>query len=202
MASGTATTTTTTKLEAAIRLKYAIDRISTYCRPIGEVVNLITKREDRDDDEEEEEEERDSQEEKSSSKKKKKKTTHKKKKELTRPFAEMLRDLVTKPPFIAGRFDKTIDNEIEVNGSKIIAWDEKTANELFEQAEPSPFGNNKTMKTEYNEEVRKAREITKFTVSDEVIKKVEQLWKDGKMLPEARAEPYKINAYGKGGHFK
>src|SRR6185312_4577642 len=145
MASGTATTTTTTKLEAAIRLKYAIDRISTYCRPIGEVVNLITKREDRDDDEEEEEEERDSQEEKSSSNKKKKK-------KLTRPFAEMLRDQETKPPFIAGRFDKTIDNEIEVNGSKIIAWDEKTANELFEQAEPSPFGNNKTMKTEYNEE--------------------------------------------------
>ena len=77
--------------------------------------------------------------------------------------------------------------------------------ELYENhSEPSPFGDQKALKTSYDPKVRKGRQITQdnFGVSGNVLEAVQKTWvKHFSPGGACRAEAYKINLYGKGDFF-
>jgi hypothetical protein len=74
----------------------------------------------------------------------------------------------------------------------------------YENSHTSGFGNVKTQETEFNTDVRNAREISssEFTVDQKLISKVEQLWSEYFLPKRVRAIPYKIHIYGPEGQFK
>lgn len=73
---------------------------------------------------------------------------------------------------------------------------------LWNMASPSGFGDNKTLETKFDEEVRNSREIKKFTVSENLTKELASQWKNHRLCPEnVRVIPYKINIYRQDGHF-
>ena len=74
----------------------------------------------------------------------------------------------------------------------------------YENSRPSGFGNVKTLETEIDADVRNAREInsSEFTVGQELINKVEELWSESFLPERACAMPYKIHIYGPEGQFK
>ena len=75
---------------------------------------------------------------------------------------------------------------------------------LMSMAEPSPYGDLKTMTNVVNPEVRVASEINddKFTVSESLIKELESNWSTNLYPTNVKVVPYKINFYTKGGIFK
>ena len=74
----------------------------------------------------------------------------------------------------------------------------------YENSHSSGFGNVKTLETEINLDVRNAREInsSEFTVGQELITKIEELWSMYFLPERACAVPYKIHIYGPEGQFK
>ncbi len=73
---------------------------------------------------------------------------------------------------------------------------------LFDGAEAAPYGDLNTLETVVNEEVRMARDIKDFTVGSDIIKQIQTNWKEsGLYPPNVKVVPYKINLYGKDGHF-
>ena len=74
----------------------------------------------------------------------------------------------------------------------------------YENSHSSGFGNVKTLETEINLDVRNAREInsSEFTVGQELITKIEELWSTYFLPERACAVPYKIHIYGPEGQFK
>ena len=80
---------------------------------------------------------------------------------------------------------------------------------LFDLASPAPYGDQKNLETVVNTEVRDARDISleHFEISPEVIREIADRWRegqeDGYLYPRnVIVKPYKINLYGKDGHFE
>ncbi len=73
---------------------------------------------------------------------------------------------------------------------------------LFDKGTQSPFGKLDDMTTVIDTEVRDAREITDFSVDDNLISVLEEKWQEDMFPKEVRLEPYKINLYNKDGHFQ
>lgn len=73
--------------------------------------------------------------------------------------------------------------------------------ELFSNATDSPFGDVKNLQTVVDKDVRNAREILEFQVSDDVIQKIEEQWTENLFPTKVKAVPYKINMYKSDGHF-
>lgn len=74
----------------------------------------------------------------------------------------------------------------------------------YENFHTSGFGNIKTQETEFNIDVRNAREISssEFTVDQKLISQVEKLWSEYFLPKRVCATPYKIHIYGPEGRFK
>ncbi|KAG6915530.1 hypothetical protein DXG01_011027 [Tephrocybe rancida] len=69
----------------------------------------------------------------------------------------------------------------------------------------SGYGDNQSLETKVDENVRDAREIpsNEFCVPDELLERVRSAWEEGFSMPsQVRVAPYKIHIYGPGGHFK
>jgi hypothetical protein len=73
-----------------------------------------------------------------------------------------------------------------------------------EHANVSPYGDQKTLETKVDASVRSAKEITSehFTVTPELLSRVQELWSKNFWQTNVVAKPYKINIYGPGDHFK
>jgi hypothetical protein len=74
----------------------------------------------------------------------------------------------------------------------------------FKAGSPSSYGDVRTQTTVLNKDVRDAVEFTaeEFSVSPELIAYVETVWATHFFPTKVRAEAYKINVYGPGGHFQ
>ena len=75
----------------------------------------------------------------------------------------------------------------------------------YENSHSSGFGNVKTLETEINVDIRNAREINsaEFTVGQELIKRIEELWSRYFLPERVCAMPYNnIHIYGPEGQFK
>ena len=74
----------------------------------------------------------------------------------------------------------------------------------FQAGDPSPYGDVRTQTTVIDKDVRDAVEFNTadFTVSPELLAYVQQMWAEHFFPTKVRVEPYKINVYGPGGHFK
>lgn len=70
---------------------------------------------------------------------------------------------------------------------------------LFHNGVQSPFGK---MTTVIDPEVRNAREITEFSVDNNLIVKLEERWKQDMYPKDVKLVPYKINLYDKDGNFQ
>ncbi len=86
---------------------------------------------------------------------------------------------------------------------------QETLKVLFDLASPAPYGDQKNLETVVNTEVRDARDISleHFEISPEVIREIADRWRegqeDGYLYPRnVIVKPYKINLYGKDGHFE
>jgi len=74
--------------------------------------------------------------------------------------------------------------------------------ELFDVSSTAAFGDTNTMTTVVDEKIRKARDLTDFTVSQSIIDRVSELWSVNFYPQQVRVVPYKINIYGPDGKFK
>ncbi|KAK7683357.1 hypothetical protein QCA50_013619 [Cerrena zonata] len=75
---------------------------------------------------------------------------------------------------------------------------------IFEHAAISGFGNVHTQETEFDPNVRNAREIpaSEFSVDPKLIAEIEKCWGSFFLPANIRAVPYKIHLYGPGGQFR
>ncbi|KAI0070686.1 hypothetical protein K474DRAFT_1608219, partial [Panus rudis PR-1116 ss-1] len=75
---------------------------------------------------------------------------------------------------------------------------------LYENASISGYGNVKKQTTEFDPEVRNARELiaSEFVPSAKLVDIVAQIWKESFYSPNIRVEPYKIHVYGPNGMFR
>lgn len=100
---------------------------------------------------------------------------------------------------------------IEIGGFEYVGGfdiPEDTLNQLFDISPDAPYGDVEKLETVVDKEVRDARDISldHFSVSEDVIRQIEAKWRegeqDGYMYPRhVVVKPYKINLYGKEGHF-
>lgn len=74
----------------------------------------------------------------------------------------------------------------------------------FDNAPQAGYGDVRAQETKVDLIVRDAHEITKdeFEVESALLGKIVELWGKHFFPTRVRAEPYKINVYGPGGHFK
>lgn len=96
-------------------------------------------------------------------------------------------------------FDKEIQQQRSYSYStteRLEAW--------FEHATPAGFGDIREQVTKVDESVRKAREFNseQFSVEPSLVARVEEAWAKNFIPSKVRAEPYKIQMYDCGGHFK
>lgn len=94
--------------------------------------------------------------------------------------------------YLSGSAEKGSDNK-EMTSS--------TAEEWYNLGQVATFGDLKGMKTRVDKSVRKARDITDFTVSERLIKDIEKEWNRNMFPKNVRAEAYKINIYAPGDKF-
>lgn len=88
------------------------------------------------------------------------------------------------------------DGKLERLDDHLQAW--------FEKSDVSGYGNVQTQETIVDESVRNAREIpaSEFSVSENLLREIENIWSKSFIPSQVRAEPYKIHLYGPGGHFR
>lgn len=74
----------------------------------------------------------------------------------------------------------------------------------FEHSTVSGYGDNRSLETKIDHDVRSAREIlpTEFSVEPQLIDLIQETWAAHFIPAQVRVEPYKIHLYGPGGHFK
>ena len=75
--------------------------------------------------------------------------------------------------------------------------------DLFTIAPDAPYGDNRTLETKIDKEVRDAKDISldHFTIDPSVIQQISDLWSRNLYPKNVIVKPYKINLYGKNGHF-
>ncbi|KAI0071332.1 hypothetical protein K474DRAFT_1630635 [Panus rudis PR-1116 ss-1] len=81
---------------------------------------------------------------------------------------------------------------------------QKRLESLYENASISGFGDVKKQTTEFDPDVRNAREIpaSDFAPSANLLENVSKAWKEHFYSPNIRVEPYKIHIYGPEGMFR
>ncbi|KAJ7159434.1 hypothetical protein C8R46DRAFT_1001679 [Mycena filopes] len=91
--------------------------------------------------------------------------------------------------------DKNGEPEVDI-GERLRRW--------YEAGAVSAYGDVKAQETKIDPAVRNAREIpaSEFSVSPDLITKVQDIWAHRFFPTQVRAEPYKIHLYGPGGKFK
>ncbi|KAK7683394.1 hypothetical protein QCA50_013656 [Cerrena zonata] len=119
--------------------------------------------------------------------------------------AENLRSIATKCRTYASGWTLSSPNQLVITrpGCEYHWKDDLDLARIFEHAAISGFGNVHTQETEFNPNVRNAREIpaSEFTVNPELITEIEQHWAACFLPINIRAVPYKIHLYGPGGQF-
>jgi len=92
---------------------------------------------------------------------------------------------------------------INITGNQeMIPFNANRLRQLYSEGADSPFGDNTSMKTVVDKEVRDAREITKFTVDPKILGLIKEKWQSS-LYPKKGVSvvPYKINLYNSTGHF-
>lgn len=76
--------------------------------------------------------------------------------------------------------------------------------QLFETAPDAPFGDQNKLQTVVDKEIRDAKDISidYFSISDNVLDEIAQAWSQKLFPTKVIVKPYKINLYGKNGHFE
>ncbi|KAG6902284.1 hypothetical protein C0995_002216 [Termitomyces sp. Mi166 len=122
---------------------------------------------------------------------------------------KQLRDLVSPKPYKSGEFDEPFHLTITRSRCKFDKTSdkltEKDLEKWFENASISGYGDNRSLKTKTDLNVRDAREISSdgFSVQPELLERISSTWKEQFAYPASvRVAPYKIHIYGPGGHFK
>ena len=117
---------------------------------------------------------------------------------------KLLGDVYYTPMSDSGYWDK--DSSIQVLGEEIrLSEISRThVEKWYAEGSSSPFGNVSKQQTEYNDEVRSSREfdVTKFTVSNEILEDVADKWGDSFIPRCVKVQPYKVIIYGPGDHFQ
>lgn len=94
------------------------------------------------------------------------------------------------------------EHDIEINNHKSsIKIDNKTLENLYLNADDSPYGDNKNLETVVNKEIRDAKEIKNIKVDEKLISKIEEEWAKQLYPSKVKAVPYKVNLYTLNGHF-
>ena len=73
--------------------------------------------------------------------------------------------------------------------------------ELFQVSPPAAFGNQNTLETVVDENVRNARDVTDFTIDQKIIGKICEIWSKHFYPKNVKVVPYKINIYEPDGKF-
>ena len=187
----------TSLIRTAIALKEKLDALPNHSKPIGYVVNLIQEEEvDQDDDGRPKKAEpvKDSEPVRQPS--------------LDRERSEALRETVeawSKRVF-KGSFGKRSAKAraalltVRINDEP-VTFTKDNFETMYAKAEPSSFGDNKALKTTYDDKVRRSREFDKnIEVSPKLLRYVQRAWATT-MCPKATATVNKIVMYKDGDFF-
>ncbi|KNZ72269.1 hypothetical protein J132_04063 [Termitomyces sp. J132] len=141
-------------------------------------------------------------------------TTYEKKKPPSAEQQRILKELrdvhkVSSKPYQAGEFDEPFHLKITQSGCEFDGTCEELTEEhlktWFENASVSGYGDNQSLETKTDPNVRDAREIScdAFSVRPELLEKINSTWQEKFFYPASvHVAPYKIHIYGPHGHFK
>ena len=176
-------------LRTAIKLKEAIDKVPFYVTSLGTIPieEWEKKYEDYDDDDSDGE-------------------NWSERRDKLQDLVQLAKSCVitSKEGYFDKNFSRQIQLTIKVDNitytNSMEAYSCDMLKDLYRHAIPAKYGDQQKLETVYNPDVRSSREITDFTVSNNLINKIEQLWKTYFYL-NVIAKPYKINLYGPGDFF-
>lgn len=127
--------------------------------------------------------------------------------ELWRKIKESLKKLICPEVYKFGDIginNSTIDINIgDFNYTGPLKLSQKTLEDLYEAADIATFGNLETMTTDIDNSVRSGKHVPQscFKIKDDIIEKLQKEWELNMLPCNVKIVPYKINLYGKGGHF-
>ncbi len=186
-------------LSSALEIKEIIDNIGTLVDEIGYAAKSLENEfnENYDEDDEEESDENEDEEQKHNPRQK---VNHSK---TLKMEIEKIKRTFYVSDNVASYIQFENDMTISVNGETIpiSSLTSQHLKDWYEIGNESTYGDNATLTTRIDHEIRSAKDITDFIVSDSVIRLVENLWTSHFYPSIVKAKPYKIAIYGPDDHF-